>query len=1032
MTLPKPLTNAVRAGNAFLFLGAGASMGAVHPKSINPPNADQLAKIIADKFLDSGFLNRSLSQVAELAISETDLNSVQELVASQFRDFYPADFHKIIPKFVWSGIATTNYDLIIERAYNEVKDPLQMPAVFTRDGEKLEEKIRSPKNVMYLKLHGCITQINDKDLPLILTPDQYQNHKEGRSRLFEKLLSYSKDYPFIFVGHSLGDMDIRAVFLELEQLKEAKPRSYLVTPQMTPAEVKLWESKKITHIAMSFKDFLNELDASVPSAFRGISILADKTEMPIYKRLSLPEGVQISESLDTFLNRDVDYLHSEYKTGRPDPKSFYKGVFIDWSPIASNLDVPRKLTETMISELILPDEGERMERVELFVLKGYAGSGKSVLLKRLAWDAAITYDKLCLFVKQNSFIDFEPIFELYRLSRQRIFMFIDPISEYTEILEEIIQKARKEKILLTIIGGERYNEWNISCTHLDSYVTANYDDSYLNDKEIEGLINLLRLHKSLGYLEDKSIEVQREQLGKRAGRQLLVALHEATLGKPFTEIVLDEYNSIGSKRAQSLYLSVCIFHRLNVPMRAGLVSRIHGITFTEFEEQLFLPLQDIVITRMNEKIRDFEYRSRHSHIAQIVFEKVLTQERDRLDEYLRIINSIDVDYSSDQEAFKGITNARSLLNLFRDSEMIRQLYNAASKRDVDNPMLLQQQALFEMHSPKGNLDSATEFLAMAKKLAPYHKPITHSLSELARLKADKASNPTEKQKYIQEAKRIALGLIDKGTTTGHAYHTLIKIDLDELEELIELKDAVSIERKTKESETRIFAALQRYPDESYLRELEARFCDLINKSEQAIKALEKAFAINKRSSFIALRLAKVYDRNGRLNDAVKILKDCLDAHSENHIHFHLAMLLYKLPDSNKSEIAHHLRESFTEGDSFYTAQFWYARHVYLEGNYDEADRLFRKLAEANIDSSLKRKAREIVMENGIPKLFSGKIHKKEASFTYIIRDGVDDKIYSYHDHSNKEEWDKLAYNKRVVYEMAFNYYGPHALNIRIE
>lgn len=226
----------------------------------------------------------------------------------------------------------------------------------------------------------------------------------------------------------------------------------------------------------------------------------------------------------------------------------------------------------------------------------------------------------------------------------------------------------------------------------------------MSDTEIEGLINLLKLHKSLGFLENKSIEEQREELGKRAGRQLLVALHEATLGKTFTEIVLDEYNSIGSRRAQSLYLTVCIFHRLNVPIRAGLISRIHGITFTEFKEQLFLPLQDIVITRMNDRIRDYEYRSRHSHIAQIVFEKVLTQERDRFDEYMRIINCIDVDFGSDQEAFRGIMNARGLLSLFGQAEMIRQLYDAASKRDEGNPMLLQQEAIFEMHSSKGNLD----------------------------------------------------------------------------------------------------------------------------------------------------------------------------------------------------------------------------------------------------------------------------------------------------------------------------------------
>ena len=87
-------------------------------------------------------------------------------------------------------------------------------------------------------------------------------------------------------------------------------------------------------------------------------------------------------------------------------------------------------------------------------------------------------------------------------------------------------------------------------------------------------------------------------------------------------------------------------------------------------------------------------------------------------------------------------------------------------------------------------DRASELLSMAFKIAPHNIPITHSLSELAKLKADKSTNPAEKNKHIQEAKKIALGLIGKGTNTGHAYHTLIKIDLDELEELIHLIEKI--------------------------------------------------------------------------------------------------------------------------------------------------------------------------------------------------------------------------------------------------
>jgi len=185
----------------------------------------------------------------------------------------------------------------------------------------------------------------------------------------------------------------------------------------------------------------------------------------------------------------------------------------------------------------------------------------------------------------------------------------------------------------------------------------------------------------------------------KAGRQLLVALYEATSGRLFGDIILDEYNSITSLRAKILYLTVSVLHRLGEPVRAGLISRVHKIPFTQFREKLFDPLEFIVFTRWNTYIRDYEYRSRHPIIAEMVFERILVDAEDRYDEYLRIITSLDVDYTSDFGAFKRIMNAKELMRLFRDPQMIRQLYQSAHKRVKNNPMLLQQEAIFEMEAP---------------------------------------------------------------------------------------------------------------------------------------------------------------------------------------------------------------------------------------------------------------------------------------------------------------------------------------------
>jgi tetratricopeptide (TPR) repeat protein len=1035
MLLPKPVIDAVKDKRAFLFLGAGASYGALSKKvPMNPPIGQHLAKLIAKKFLGKEFENYPLQQVSELAASETSLIILQEYVASIYYDFFPADFHRLLPKFIWRGIATTNYDLIVERSYAEEKAPLQHLVVFKKDGEGIEEKLRDSNSLMYLKLHGCLTYIEDVNLPLILSPDQYITHKKGRARLFEKFYNFSLEYPVFFIGYSLSDYDIRTILNELSNLGEARPRSYVITPNMSDAEVRFWESRKITHIKSDFNSFLRELDSAIPPHFRNLSKLLPKTDSPILNILKLPPETVMSERLTTFLRRDVDFLHQDFKTEQPDPKSFYKGYFVDWAPIAYDLDVKRKFfTDAIISEIILSSEEEKVEPCEFIVIKGYAGSGKSVILRRLAWDASNSFDKLCIFVKESSILEYEPLLELYRLCNQRILLFIDPLTEYIDTIEDILQKSRKDKLPITLVCAERNNEWNSHCKFLEPFVNFTYDVPYLNEKEIEDLIRLLTKYRFLGYLADKTFDEQKEALSKHAGRQLLVALHEATLGKPFTEIIVDEYKSITSIRAQSLYLTVCIFHRLNVPVRAGLISRVHGIPFSEFSESLFLPLDSIVFAKKNDIIHDFEYRTRHSHIAEIAFERILLDAQDRFDEYMRIINVIDIDYNSDREAFKGLMNSKELLSLFTNQQMIRQLYQAAHLRDPDNPMLYQQEAIFEMHSKNGSLEKATNLLSTAKRLAPYSKSITHSMSELALLRAEKSTNEIEKHKYLEDSKKIAENLIKKGDMTSYSYHTIIKIGLSDLEELLLSGDDASIERKVKEIEKIVSTVIQQFPDDSYILDIESKFNVLISNHEKALQALEKAFEKNKRSPYIASRLAKLYEMNNRIPDAINTLKDCLEENpGEKHVNFQLAMLLRISPNPNNDEIIFYLRRSFTSGDTNYFAQFWFARFLYLYGERAEAKEIFTKLSSLNIDNRIKKEPRGIVMENSLEKKFSGYISKSETSYAFIIRDQVLDSVFTYSKFHDSKSWAQLRYQIRVTFNLSFNYFGPFALNIQLE
>jgi len=157
-----------------------------------------------------------------------------------------------------------------------------------------------------------------------------------------------------------------------------------------------------------------------------------------------------------------------------------------------------------------------------------------------------------------------------------------------------------------------------------------------------------------------------------------------------------------------VWTGICILHRIGILTRAGLISRVHGISFTNFKDNLFKPLELIVFASHDDIIRDYVYRSRHPHIAEMVFERVLTDVHDRYDQYVRIISCLDIDYNSDRDAFKGLTNAKQLMSIFKDPSMIRKIYEIATQRFRNDPILTHQEAIFEMNSPAGNLEKATE------------------------------------------------------------------------------------------------------------------------------------------------------------------------------------------------------------------------------------------------------------------------------------------------------------------------------------
>jgi tetratricopeptide (TPR) repeat protein len=1026
--IPHQLVDAIRNGKVVLFLGAGASHGATDSQNATIPLGNALADKLANKFLDNSYVGQPLSLVSEVAVSEAGLLKTQSFVKDIFKGFQPKVHHLLIPGFKWKSIFTTNYDYILEEAYKQSSLILQELEPVYRN-TLTDEIFKNEKSLPYYKLHGCLDCINDEKLPLILTPEQYSAHRIGRENLFRQLETLAFDHVFLFVGYSFADADIRQAINLASSEDDNRPRWYMVGPNIREAEKSLYERRRITSIVMSFSDFLNELNTAIPKEIRSHYFGFTNTSDHPFFRLFTTQITEYTDTFKNFIENDIDFIHKAMSSEPLDAHSFYKGYFHNWDPIIKNLDAKRSIEDQIVSEIYIDDANSTSSYPEFYVLLSHAGAGKSVLIKRLAFNGGNVYDKMCFFLKPGSVLKYEPLYELHKHINTRFYIHLDSLSEHSENILDIITKARKDNLPVTIITTERRNIWNVEYEELKQFVDGTFVVGNLNRREIVDILGLLERHNSLGHLAKISFEERVKNLETISNRQLLVALHEATSGKPFQDIIKDEYHSILDLNAKSLYLTVCILHRLGCFTRAGLISRVHGIRFEEFQKKLFAPLESIVFAKENNQVRDYVFETRHQQIAELVFEAILINEQDRYDEYHRIISNLNVDFESDRVAFIAMTKAKNLLELFSDPLKVYRLYEIANKTNPGDFRLLQQQAIYELKRPNPNRPLAEKHLKNAMLLAPNNPILNHTLAELILDKAVSSSVKLVKQKYLQECEQICLKLISQDRSNIHPYHTILKARIHKLDYYTKHEGDFILENLIKDVEKHLVVCKQTFPHEHLILNEESRFNSIINDQPKALEALSKAYELNKSSPFISIRLSDFHVRSQDIDGAISIVEQTLALNpNDKDVNFQHAMLMLKLPVPDYVDVKYSLKKSFTAKDTRYEAQFWYARTCFILKDWDNSKDTFQHLAKAKMNFEDKIRPKAVIKTGKYETAFTGKIIKLEYSYGVIRRDDFGDTIYF----NRQGEVDKMCSFRlydNVLFKIAFNYKGALAIDI---
>lgn len=1015
---------------AILFLGAGASRDANHPKGEKIPQGDRLRDLIADKFLGGALKDKPLTTVSAIASREAGLAAFQLYVHDLFQPYEPADFHLMIPQFRWRVVATTNFDLIIERAYKESKSSLQTLVKTVKDGDSFDLRLSRETNpVGFYKLHGCIDHYADLDIPLILGSEQYANYEKNRVRFYARFRDLGMDYPIIFAGYSISDPHIQRFLFDLTDQQIGRPPYYMVSPDLTDFEVRYWGGYNVVCIKATLQQLLAALDNAIPKTARAVPIAVGGGTLSIRRHYRVSEADE-PQLIVSYLEADAKHIHSGLAPPLQDPAEFYRGYDNGFGCIVQNLDAKRAVTDSVLVDAVLLSDEDR-KPAELFMLKGPAGNGKTVALKRIAWEAGVTYEQLVFYAESSAGIRIDPLAEIHRLTGKRIFLFVDHVALFRNEVRDLLSAARSKSIPLTIIGTERDNEWSIYCEHLESFLIQDFSVRYLSESEIKDLLVLLERHRALGLLETYSQQDRIHSFTHGAERQLLVALHEATLGIPFEDIVVDEFRRIEPAAAQELYLDICALHQFGAPVRAGLISRASGIGFEQFSKEFIRPLENVVRIVEDKHTKDIHYTSRHRHVAEILFNRVLPAPDDRFDLLARLLKAINVDYSSDRETFARMIRGRGIVELFSNIELGRLFYDRVQDASPNDPFVSHQRAVFEMNHPGGSLVHAETAAARACEMNPTNHSIQHTQAEIARRLANETDDPLRKR-ALRRTTREKLGNFAI-RLSEYDFYTKARLAIDEFRELSESLEPdndrqppPALLSAAKEAETALQKGLQLFPESAELLSAEATFRDFLNQADRAQRALERAFSINPRQDWLAIRLARRYRQAGQPGKSREVLENCLrDNPSSKAAHLELGRLMLETGDAAAIE---HLRRGFTEGDNNYEAQFWYARELYLTGEFAAAERLFNKLND-RAPGRFRTRADAFVERNGSRIEFECKVGRKEEGYAFVSIPQFPRGIFASRSESAPADWEALSPGVNATCHIAFNRRGPRAVTV---
>lgn len=291
----------IEEGKVIPFLGAGANLcdrpalAEWQPGGAFLPSGGELARYLASEYEYPGDDSRDLVRVAQYVDLITGgEGALFEELRPLFTGMYePNRLHRWLASLPerqraagsptrYQLIVTTNYDDVLERAFADAGEPIDIvlyaaeadePGRFVHVSPDGDRRF-VPKHNEYrgldleqrpviLKIHGAIDRREDADDNYVITEDHYIDylaHGSIAKLMPAYLMARMRNSHFLFLGYAMRDWNLRVILHYIWSQQARRFGSWAIERDPDPIDEKFWQRHRVEILEARLEDWVDAMN----------------------------------------------------------------------------------------------------------------------------------------------------------------------------------------------------------------------------------------------------------------------------------------------------------------------------------------------------------------------------------------------------------------------------------------------------------------------------------------------------------------------------------------------------------------------------------------------------------------------------------------------------------------------------------------------------------------------------------------------------------------------------------------------------